>query len=205
MRGAPPRSDVPRETLPAWVDEFTALLQAWTRRINLISRQDASRLVKRHIEDSLELAPLVPDGVNRGVDLGSGAGFPGLILAKHTGHHFDLVEADHRKAAFLREAARLIGAPATVHAARAETLALPRASLVTARALAPLLKLLPLAERFLQEGGAALLPKGPSVDAELTGIETKWQMRVERFPSRSTPGAVILRITELRRAAPFTP
>ena len=159
----------------------------------------------RHIQDSLELVPLIPEGVDRAVDLGSGAGFPGLILAKHTGIRFDLIEADHRKAAFLREAARLLGAPATVHAARAEAIRLPAAELVTARALAPLSKLLPLVREFLAASGTALLPKGPSVDAELTSIEPKWQMEVERFPGRATPGAVILRITELRRVGQFSP
>lgn len=204
MRAVQPANSVPRETLP-WVGEFAALLLAWNRRINLISRGDVSRLVSRHVEDSLELAPLIPEGVSQGVDLGSGAGFPGLILAKHTGIHFDLIEADHRKAAFLREAIRVIEAPATVHAARAETLALPPARLVTARAMAPLERLIPFAEPFLDVGGVALFPKGPTIDAELTSIEPKWQMMVERFPSRSTPGAVILRITELRRVGQLPP
>lgn len=194
----PKVTSVSRETLP-WVAEFAELLSKWNRRINLVSREDAPRLLTRHIQHSLELVPLIPVGTDRGADLGSGAGFPGLILAKQSGIHFDLIEADHRKAAFLREAVRLLGAPATVHAARAEALALPPAALVTARALAPLSRLLPLAEPFLQPSGTALFPKGPTVDSELTSVEPEWQMRVERFRSRSTPGAVILRITELRR------
>lgn len=198
------RANVPRET-PPWVRDFTELLTSWNRRINLVSRGDSSQLFLRHIQDSLELVPLIPGEVDRAVDLGSGAGFPGLILAKHTGIRFDLIEADQRKAAFLREAARLLGAPVTVHAARAEAIRLPAAELVTARALAPLSKLLPLVQGFLAASGTALLPKGPSVDAELTSVEPKWQMRVERFPGRAIPGAVILRITELRRVGQFSP
>lgn len=201
MQDAPP---VPRETLP-WIRDFAELLVSWNRRINLVSRGDNSRLISRHIQDSLELAPLIPGGVSQAVDLGSGAGFPGLILAKHTGIQFDLIEADHRKAAFLREAARLIEAPATVHAKRVEDVRLPGMQLVTARALAPLRKLLPLVKKFLADSGTALLPKGPTVDTELTSIEPKWQMSCERFPSRATPGAVILRITELRRVGQFSP
>ena len=202
MRAAAP-PNVPRET-PPWGEEFAELLSAWNRRINLVSRGDSSRLISRHVQDSLELVPLIPEGVNRGVDLGSGAGFPGLILAKATGIQFDLIEADQRKAAFLREAVRLLRAPVAVHAGRAESVHVTPAPLVTARAVAPLIKLLPLAARFLALSATALFPKGPTVETELTSVEPKWQMEVERFPGRATPGAVVLRITELRRVGQFS-
>lgn len=184
-----------------WIGEFVDLLLVWNRRINLLSHRDTGRLLTRHIEDSLELAEHIPAWVDRAADIGSGAGFPGLILARHTGIHFDLIESDRRKAAFLREAIRGTRAPAAVRAARAEDVCPPPYPLVTARAVAPLPKLLELAAPLIAPGGVALFPKGPSVDAELTSAATKWHMRVERFPSVSTQGAVILRISELQRVA----
>lgn len=184
-----------------WIDEFVDLLLTWNRRINLLSPKDIRRLLTRHIEDSLELAEHIPPGADRAADIGSGAGFPGLILARHSGIHFDLIESDQRKAAFLREAIRTTHAPAVVRPERAEDVSLPPYSLVTARAVAPLPKLLELAAPLIAPGGVALFPKGPSVDAELTIAATKWHMRVERFPSVSTQGAVILRISGLQRVA----
>src|SRR5262249_6137193 len=132
--------------------------------------------------------------------LGSGAGFPGLIMAIVTGVPFDLVEADQRKAAFLREAARVTRAPVRVHAARAETLALEPVDLVTARALAPLPRLLGLAAPFVTSGGECLFLKGAGVEAELTAAAAQWHMQVERVPSRTARNACILRIRDLHRA-----
>ncbi len=141
---------------------------------------------------------VLPD---RAIDLGSGAGFPGLVLAIATGVPFDLVEADQRKAAFLREAARQTGAPVRVHAVRIEAAAIAPAPLVTARALAPLPKLLALAAPLLAPGGTCLFLKGANVQAELTEAAAQWHMRVETIPSRTEPGACILRITDLSRVA----
>ena len=182
------------------LEEFAALLARWNHTINLVGRGDIAELAKRHIADALELIPLIPPNVRRAIDLGSGAGFPGLILAAATGVTFDLIEADRRKAAFLREAARLTGAPVTVHPIRIEAATLPPAPLLTARALAPLPRLLSLAAPLLAPDGVALFPKGPKAVEELTRAAREWHMRVETIAGRSTPGAVILRITELRRA-----
>ncbi len=157
---------------------------------------------ERHIADLLQLVPLMPPGTDRGIDLGSGAGFPGLMLAAATGIPFDLIEADHRKAAFLREAARLLGAPARVHAVRIEEARLPPSPVVTARALAPLPDLLRLAAPLLAAGGTCLFLKGAGVETELTAAGRQWHMKVERIPSCTAPGAVILRITELKIVAP---
>jgi 16S rRNA (guanine527-N7)-methyltransferase len=118
------RTDVSRET-EARLSAYADLLRAWNRRINLISRADESNLWVRHIEDSLQLASLIPRDCDRAIDLGSGAGFPGLVLSIATGIHFHLVESDQRKAAFLREAARVTGAPVAVHATRAEDADIP--------------------------------------------------------------------------------
>ena len=103
-----------RERLTVYVD----LLLRWQRTINLISARDTEQVWTRHIDDSLQLAMLIPDGTKRAIDLGSGAGLPGLVLAIATGVAFELVEADQRKAAFLREAARITSANTTVHATR---------------------------------------------------------------------------------------
>jgi 16S rRNA (guanine527-N7)-methyltransferase len=182
-----------RQRLTAYVE----LLLHWQRTINLISQRDAAQVWARHIADSLQLAPLIPPGTDRGIDLGSGAGLPGIVLAIATGIHFDLVEADHRKAAFLREAVRLTAAPAIVHAMRIEATAIPPARLITARALAPLDTLLRLASRLLAPGGVCLFPKGHGVDDELTATAARWHMHVHRTPSRTDPSATILRISEI--------
>jgi 16S rRNA (guanine527-N7)-methyltransferase len=196
MSASESRPRVSRETLAAFED----LLRRWNRRINLISRADELHIWDRHVEDSAQLAPLIPARVTRAVDLGSGAGFPGLILAAETGIAFDLIEADRRKAIFLREAARVLRAPVRVHAVRIESADLPLAPLVTARAVAPLPKLLDWAARFLTPDGVCLFLKGVGVDSELTAAAAEWQMRVQRFPSRTAAGGVILRISGLQRA-----
>lgn len=184
------------------LDRFTALLLRWNQTINLISRQDEGRVWERHIADSLQLASLLPPGVDRAIDLGSGAGFPGLILAHATGIRFDLIEADQRKASFLREAARILNAPAQVHAARIEATSLPPAPVVTARALARLPRLLELTAPKLAPGGIALFLKGAANPGELTDACREWHMAVEQSPSRTAPGAVIYKISELRRVSP---
>ena len=107
-------------TTEARLREFAALVAAWNPRINLVGAADLPALWERHIEDCLQLVPLLPAGLDRAIDLGSGAGFPGLVLAIATDIPFDLIEADRRKAAFLAEAAHRLGAPVRVHACRIE-------------------------------------------------------------------------------------
>ncbi|MDQ2801612.1 MAG: 16S rRNA (guanine(527)-N(7))-methyltransferase RsmG [Pseudomonadota bacterium] len=191
-----------RPELKLALEAFVALLLRWNRAVNLIARADEAQVRERHIGDALQLVPLIPPDTARAIDLGSGAGFPGLILALATGIFFDLIEADARKAAFLREAARLTGAPVQVHACRIEEIALRPAPLVTARALARLPDLLDLAAPKLESGGAALFPKGMNIHAELTDAAAKWHMILERIPSRTAPGSSILRITDLHRVPP---
>lgn len=195
----PASVDVPRETrdrLRAYAD----LLARWNERINLVSRADLPLLWSRHVEDSLQLADHLPAAAFSAVDLGSGAGFPGLVLAIATGIPFALIEADARKAAFLREAARVTAAPVRVHAQRIETTALDPVRLVTARALAPLPQLLAWAAPLLSPDGACLFPKGQAVEAELDAARRAgWRMDVERLPSRTAAGGVILRLSGVRR------
>jgi 16S rRNA (guanine527-N7)-methyltransferase len=185
-------------TIEARLQAFTDLLLRWNASLNLIASRDTGMIRERHIADSLQLVPLMPAGVARGIDLGSGAGFPGLVLAIATGVPFDLIESDRRKASFLRTAVLETGAPATVHCCRIEDAALPPAPLVTARALAPLPRLLPLAARLLTEDGVCLLLKGAKAEDELAAAATDWSMTVERVPSRTSPDGIVLRLARLR-------
>ncbi|HET8997980.1 MAG TPA: 16S rRNA (guanine(527)-N(7))-methyltransferase RsmG [Acetobacteraceae bacterium] len=177
---------------------FAELLLRWNASLNLIGRGELRHLWTRHIADSLQLGRIgaLPA---RAIDLGSGAGFPGLILAIAYGIHVDLVEQDQRKAAFLREAARVTQAPVTVHAMDIARVALPPAPLVTARALAPVAKLLEYAQPLLTPDGACLFLKGRDADAELAQAAAGWQMQVEKFSSETDANGVILRISQLRR------
>ena len=179
---------------------YADLLLAWNRRINLISRADEPYLWMRHIDDSLQLLTLLPADLGRAIDVGAGAGFPGLVISIATGIPFHLIESDQRKAAFLREAVRVTAAPAMVHAVRAEVVDIPAVGVVTARALAPLRQLLAITHRFIAPGGFALFPKGASVEQELTEARAEWNMRVERFPSRTHPNGAILKLSEVERA-----
>jgi 16S rRNA (guanine(527)-N(7))-methyltransferase RsmG len=185
------------ERLRAYVD----LLLQWNRRINLVSARSAEDVWRRHVVDSLQLLPLLPAGPAPLLDIGAGAGFPGLVLAAATGRGASLVEADKRKAAFLLEASGRLGlAGVEVHAKRIEDVELPRARLLTARALAPLPTLLRHAHALLAPDGAALFPKGRTAEEELTSASRDWMMRVERFPSRTDPASTIFRISEIRPA-----
>ena len=194
-----PPVEVSRETR-ARLDRFRDLLLAWNKRINLIAERDETTIERRHIADSLQLLPLLPtEGAI--ADLGSGAGFPGLVLALATERPIHLVESDRRKAAFLTEASRILSlAHVQVHAVRIETAPLAGMAAVTARALAPLCELLPHAARLLAPGGIAIFPKGRNAEPELTEAARDWTMRIERFQSRTDPDATIFRLSDIRRA-----
>jgi len=190
--------DVSRETCQR-LEAYAALLAKWQRTINLVGPGTLPEMWTRHFLDSAQLYPLLPQVTRVLVDLGSGAGFPGLVLAILGVPEVHLVESDSRKAAFLREAARLAGAKVTVHPRRIEDIPHFTADAVTARALAPLDSLLGLAERFLGAGTLCLFPKGQNVDAELTEATKAWRMRIERLPSLSDPQATVLRLSEISR------
>jgi 16S rRNA (guanine527-N7)-methyltransferase len=185
-------------TANARLRAFADLLLRWNASLNLIAPRDADVLWERHIADSLQLAPLMPPGVARGIDLGTGGGFPGLVLAIATSVPFDLIESDRRKASFLRTAVLETGATATVHCCRIEDAAVPPAPLLTARALAPLPRLLPMAARLLTADGVCLLLKGAKAEEELAAVAKDWTMDMERLPSRTSPEGVVLRLTGLR-------
>ena len=176
---------------------YLALLRRWQSRINLVGPKTLEDPWRRHFLDSAQLLPLIPPAVNRLVDLGSGAGFPGLVLAILSGVPVTLVEADQRKCAFLIEAARATATTVEVLPARIESLAPADADVVTARALAPLAGLIGYAVNWLAPNGICLFLKGRSAADELTDAQKNWKMQVSSLLSRSDDAAMILRIDRI--------
>ena len=189
---------VPRET-EARLEALVPLVLHWNRTINLVARHDEPNIWSRHIADSLQLVPLILPNISHAIDIGTGGGFPGLVLAIATDIPFDLIESDHRKAAFLREAGRATQAPIRVHAVRAETARIDPAPLITSRALAPLPRLLALAAPLLAPNGICLFLKGAAAQTELTAAAAEWHMHVERVASQTVHNACILRISDIAR------
>ena len=166
-----------------------AALLAWQRRMNLVASSTEPTLWTRHVADSLQLLALAPDA-RIWADLGSGGGFPGVViacaLADIPGAQVHLVESSGKKAAFLHEAVRATGVPATVHARRIEDFvknAPVPIDVVTARAVAPLPKLLALAYPLLKTGTLGLFPKGQDVARELTEAAKCWKIQASLSPS----------------------
>jgi 16S rRNA (guanine527-N7)-methyltransferase len=192
---------VSRETCVG-LEVLAAELQRWQTIKNLVGPRTLDEVWTRHVADSLQLLELA--GTPRTwLDLGSGAGFPGLVLAlagRERGLTVHLVESNARKCAFLRHVARLTAAPAQVHESRLETVVpgfAGRADVVSARALASLADLLRWTEPLLTTGSVGLFPKGRDAAAELTEAEKTWRFDVEILPSRTDSQARILRITHL--------
>ena len=196
--------DVSRETL-ARLDLFVDLGMHWQKTTNLVSSSTIPRFWTRHILDSLQLLALAPDA-KIWIDLGSGAGLPGLpiacALADVAGAQIHLVESNAKKAAFLREAIRVTGAPAMVHAERIERFAAhfdQPVDVVTARALAPLKSLLDQSLSLLKTGALGLFPKGQDVAAELTEAAKYWNIKVNLAPSRTDPRGRIVVVHAIER------
>jgi len=197
---------VSRETL-ARLDRFVALLLERQPQINLIAPSTAPTLWTRHISDSLQLLPLAPEA-RVWADFGSGAGFPGLViacaLADDTRAQVHLVESNARKAAFLREAAQAAGVPVVVHATRAADFvkAAPAGiEAVTARAFVPLAELLSEAYPLLIKGAVGVFPKGQAVEAELTEAANCWTLQATLAVSRTDPRGRIVVVRGLEPLA----
>jgi 16S rRNA (guanine527-N7)-methyltransferase len=213
---------VSRETLGR-LDRFIELLLAWQSRINLISPSTIPSLWTRHVADSLQLLQLVEppasssdpqagEGRQVWLDLGSGGGFPGLViacaLAQLPGTRVHLVESNLKKVAFLREVIRETKVPAIVHAARIETIASTLGGpvdYVTARALAPLPELFEMIAPFLKKGAKALLPKGQDLERELTEATKNWNIEADSVPSKTSKAGQILIIHALSKRPPTLP
>ncbi len=194
---------VSRETA-GLLDRFVELLATWQKTTNLVAPSALPEIWTRHVADSLQLLPLAP-GARLWIDLGSGGGFPGIplacLLADVEGGHMHLVESNQKKAAFLREAARVLGLPVTVHAQRIEDFTARfegHADAVTARALAPLKKLIPDAYPLLKTGTKLLFPKGQDIAAELTEAAKYWTIGSEMVPSKTGDGQILI-VTSLAK------
>ena len=189
--------NVSRETIEKF-QLYLTLLEKWQRRINLVSKSTLADAWQRHILDSGQLAAYYPPQTRQILDVGSGAGFPGLVLAIMGGVTVDLVESDQRKAVFLSTVIRELGLPAKVHNQRIETMPNLCPDVITARALAPVPKLLNLIETQIHSDGVCLFLKGASVEDELTNLQSYSTMIATTYPSLSGANGVVLELKNPR-------
>ncbi|MDC1381980.1 16S rRNA (guanine(527)-N(7))-methyltransferase RsmG [Candidatus Puniceispirillum sp.] len=183
--------NVSRETISQF-QEYLALLEKWQPRINLVASSTLVHAWQRHILDSAQLVAFYPANTKHILDVGSGAGFPGLVLAIMGGVQVDLVESDQRKAIFLSTVIRLLGLPAKVHNQRIEKMTNMFPDVITARAVAPVPKLLKILKNQINKDTVCLFLKSASVQEELTNLQTYSNMIPTTYPSLSSPDGVVL-------------
>jgi 16S rRNA (guanine527-N7)-methyltransferase len=197
-------ASVSRETLKL-LTLYAAMLEDWNARQNLVSEASLQSMWRRHFWDSAQLVKFIPKQAKSLVDLGTGAGFPGLVLAalKRDDPEFKIVlyEATAKKCRFLEAVAERLALVVDIRQGRIEDSPRQIFDVITARACAPLSKLLAYAQRFWGKDTVAVFLKGQNVEPELTQSHKSWRMRVERHPSQSDASGVILEIHELRRVA----
>lgn len=189
---------VSRESLER-IETFLGLLFRWQDKTNLISAASLPQVWTRHVIDSLQLLPHLEGSAGAIADLGSGGGFPGVILAIASGRTVDLYESNQKKAAFLSEALRVSRATGSVRGGRLESVVMPvkgQYAYVTARALAPLPELLSLAAPFISAGATGLFLKGKDADLELTESAKSWRIKVDKHRSLTDSEAVLLVVKE---------
>jgi 16S rRNA (guanine527-N7)-methyltransferase len=196
--------DVSRETLDR-LHAYEALVRRWNPTVNLIAPGTLEHIWTRHVADSAQLFRYCPDAARHWVDLGSGGGFPGMVIGVLAAElqpelRVTLVESDRRKAAFLRQAVLKLGVRASVLAERIESLDPLAADVISARALAPLDRLLGLARPHLKPGGLALFPKGARYREELAAAQKSWVIDLDCAPSLHQPDASVLIIRKFERA-----
>lgn len=180
---------------------YADLLVRWQKKINLVGNNTIPDLWNRHMLDSAQLYPLLPKPDCTIIDFGSGAGFPGLVLAIMGGPKVTMIESDGRKCAFIAEAMRVTG---TGEAARLENRRIEDiepfpVDVVTSRALASVDKLLIFGEKFIEESTICLFPKGKKADEELTDSMKNWKMRVSKFQSQTDPSGTILKLESISK------
>ncbi len=195
--------DVSRETLQR-LENYVALLERWNPSINLVSNSSLNQVWRRHIADSAQLLDMLPS--NRGglVDVGSGAGLPGLILAILGLPDVQLVESNSKKCTFLREAARITETEVKIHDFRLGADAdlpdsLTKAGTITARAVSPLTNLLDIVFPMVYDRTCCIFPKGARVGHEIDAARSDWEFDLERVASKVEPGGVILLLRHIRR------
>ncbi|MDI2091129.1 16S rRNA (guanine(527)-N(7))-methyltransferase RsmG [Commensalibacter oyaizuii] len=190
--------NVSRETIEK-LNVYVSLLRQWNAKINLISRQDIDHIWDRHIIDSMQLVDFVESKVQRMADLGSGGGFPGMVLSIVTGVPMIMVESDVRKAVFLREVARQLDVNVTVFNQRIEQVEMPLVDMISVRALASLDQLLFLCNGRLTDHGYCLFLKGRQVDVEIAQAQKEWQIEFQKIPSKTSSDGVILKVNQFKR------
>ncbi|ODM42234.1 16S rRNA (guanine(527)-N(7))-methyltransferase RsmG [Cereibacter johrii] len=193
--------DVSRETSEK-LSHFVALVEKWNKAVNLIGRSTVDSIWTRHVLDSAQLRAHLALRPRLWLDLGSGSGFPGIVIAiiaadESPESRFVLVESDQRKATFLRTACRELELSASVLAARIESLPPQGADVISARALAALPELCALAAPHLAPNGICLFPKGAGHISEIAAARQSWNMELETLPSLTDPDAVILKLKAL--------
>ena len=191
--------NVSRETIEK-LEIYWELLRKWNPAINLVSKSSLDDAAQRHFADSLQLWHY-RSAFRCWVDVGSGAGFPGLVLAiaAEGQGEFHLVESDARKAAFLRNVSRETNTPVEIHNARVEEIGTLQADIVSARALASLRKLFELTEKIMAPDAVCLYLKGQTCDAELWDAEKSWAFEADKFASATDENGTVLRIRNVKR------
>jgi 16S rRNA (guanine527-N7)-methyltransferase len=190
---------VSRET-EARLARYENLLLERNQTLSLISDTTADIIWTRHFLDSAQLLPLIPAPERPLVDLGTGAGFPGLVLAILGLPDVHLVENNMQKVAFLRGVVDALDLPVTVHGMKSDAVKPFAAGTVTARALKPLDQLIGFGRRFLGQNSVCLFPKGRRAEEEMAAAARKWHMKVERFPSATDPESTIFRLSDVTEA-----
>jgi 16S rRNA (guanine527-N7)-methyltransferase len=193
--------NVSRETQER-LDIYLELLRKWSPKINLVSPASLKDAARRHFDDSLQIASLTPEGAKSWIDMGSGGGFPGAVVAialAGSGLEITLIESDQRKAAFLRTVSRETKTPFKVIAQRIEDVPAMNSDVVSARALAPLADLLEYAEPHLVPHGKALFMKGGSWRNEVRDAQKIWRFTCDAHTSMTNPDAAVLEIGGLSR------
>jgi 16S rRNA (guanine527-N7)-methyltransferase len=185
----------------AMLERYRALLAEWNEKMNLVGPATLEVFWSRHAWDSAQILPLAPDAL-RWADLGTGAGLPGVVLAilgkGRTGFHVELVDSLAKRCRFLQAVVDELDLPATVRNARAEALDLA-VDVVTARACAPLVRLLGYAEPYLRRGATGLFLKGQDVASEMEEATRYWEFDADILPSRSDPRGRVVQVRRLRR------
>ena len=185
--------DVSRET-EVKLELYVKLLQKWQQHINLVSSKTLPYIWQRHILDCAQLITHLPNGLGRIMDIGAGAGLPGVILALLTKHEVHLVESDAKKIAFMRTVLAETDVRATIHHARIENLPHLNIDVITARALAPVSKLIQLTQTQVHPGLSYLFLKGKGVDQELTACSTSLKLKAVSYPSITDVDASIIHL-----------
>lgn len=195
LRNINATSDIERR-----LDQFVALLDRWRKITNLVSPASFDAVWTRHVEDCAQLAGLEPNA-SRWIDLGSGAGFPALVIAiqlsERPGTWVHCIESDRRKCAFLREVARVAAIPVTVHASRIEdfdTQAISPVDVVTARAFAPMSRLLEFSRPWIQGGAVGLFPRGRTGDIQFDRLPPLREFQFDLLPSKTKIEGFVIRV-----------